>query len=467
MKRIRFIALVLSLFCIIPLVIIPASWGVSISDLALEFTESSLPESRSMMIAYSLLDLYYYFFILSNLFPVLFLSISSSLSISKEKRKTREAKSENNGCYCYSDIFSGSRFPKVSIIIPCYNEALHVSATITSCFRQDYRGEIEIIVVDDGSKDRTWSIGKIFKTNEKGRDIRIFHKQNGGKASALRQGIFKSSGEILLMTDGDSGIDPNAVSSIVDTFRAHPDAGIVGGYVFIKNTHSGYLTKLQQLEYIITQHLIRINQSEDGSVLIAPGPIFGMRADLARTLPPLERTIVEDCDLTMSVLPTAFTTRSTIGAVSHTTAPTTWMAWIRQRKRWIYGQFQAWRENRWHLKRNPWGLYTYFTWVTTTLSSIIFVITLFFTTGLLISGGDYYRFLEFISIRTSLVFLTYLFARTLVLLQYREGRKMLPLLPLKVMYDLVNGFLTAYLYIRYITGRGVKMIWGNRSGVVY
>jgi cellulose synthase/poly-beta-1,6-N-acetylglucosamine synthase-like glycosyltransferase len=327
--------------------------------------------------------------------------------------------------------------------------------------------DIPYFSVDDGSKDMTWSIGKIFSSNENGREVKVFHKKNGGKASTLKYGISRSSGDIILMTDGDSGIHPGAVTSIVDEFRNNPDAGIVGGYVFIRNTHSGYLTKLQQLEYIITQHLIRINQSTDGSVLIAPGPIFGMRGDLARTMSPLDRTIVEDCDLTMSVLPTRYTTRATTNAVAYTNAPTSWSSWFRQRKRWIYGQFQAWRENKWHLKRNPWGLYTFFTWVWTTISASLLIITSAATIALLMGGGDYYQFIEFLSIRSLMVFILYSLSRVLILLQYHESRMIIHYLPLKMVYDLVNGFLTAYLFIRFITGRGVKMEWGNRSGVYH
>lgn len=463
---VRLVSLALAIICLAPVLIIPVNWGVVLSDLSIKSTGSSAPDNDVMVIVYNFINVYYFFFIVSNLLPMIFLTISSSLIVVDQRRRIKELK-KSNGMGYHSGLFEDNVNPKVSIIIPCYNEALHVSSTITSSFRQDYRGEIEIIVVDDGSRDRTWSIGSIFKTNEKGREVKVYHKQNGGKASALRYGITKSTGEILLMTDGDSGIHPNAVSSVVDTFRVHSDAGIVGGYVFIKNTHTGILTKLQQLEYIITQHLIRINQSEDGSVLIAPGPIFGMRSDLARAMPPLERTIVEDCDLTMSVIPTRFSTRSTTKAISYTTAPVTWKRWYIQRTRWIYGQFQAWRENKWHLKRNPWGLYTYFTWVTTTLSSLLLFFSILFTVGLLASGSEYYRFLEFISIRSALVFLVYLSARVMVLLQYEEGRKMLPFLPLKVIYDLINGILTAYLYIRFLTRRGVRMSWGNRSGVVH
>jgi len=465
-KANRLVSLILAIMCIFPAIYIPSNWGLSLSDQKLDLGEPDTPDDETTSMVYHILNGYYIIFIMTSLFPFLYFSFNASLIIASEKYNKKKGKGTFSS-KCKIKKIEGQTNPKVSIIIPCYNESLHVSSTITNCFRQDYRGDLEIIVVDDGSKDSTWSIGKIFQGKEKGRIIKVFHKENGGKSSALKHGISKATGSIILMTDGDSGIHPNAVSSIVNTFREYPDAGIVGGYVFIRNTHTGYLTKLQQLEYIITQHLIRINQSEDGSVLIAPGPIFGMRADLARTLPPLNRTIVEDCDLTMTVLPTKYTTRATTKAMSYTTAPETWSSWMKQRKRWIFGQFQAWRVNKWHLKRNPWGVYTYFTWVWTTISAMILLLTGLTTLVALLSGSHYYQFIEFLSIRSFMVFLLYAVSRVLILLQYKDGRAILHYLPLKIFYDLVNGFLTAYLYIRYISRIGVKVKWGNRTEVVH
>lgn len=466
MRANRIISLVLAIICIVPAIFIPSTWGLSLSDQRVDLGDAEVPQGELMSSVYYLLDGYYVLFIMTSLFPFLFFSFNASILIAMERSrgKNNNGKGRNNEG---SLLFKEEIYPKVSVIIPCYNEAVNISSTVTNCFKQDYRGELEIIIVDDGSRDGTWSIGRIFKSSEKGRQIHIFHKENGGKASALKFGINKARGSIILMTDGDSHIHPNAVSSIVETFRDHPDAGIVGGYVFIRNLHAGYLNKLQQLEYIITQHLIRVNQSEDGSVLIAPGPIFGMRADLARTLPPLDRTVVEDCDLTMTVLPTGYTTRATTKARSYTSAPTTWKAWFRQRRRWIYGQFQAWRENQWHLKRNPWGLYTYFTWVWTTVSVILLLMITATTFLFIAEGSDYYRFIEFVSIRSLIVFILYSLSRVLILAQYREGRAIIHYLPLKIFYDIVNGFLTAYLYIRYISGAGVKLRWGHKSEVVH
>lgn len=461
----RYISLIMAIICIIPAIIIPVTWGIKVPEFELVTDDLSTREGGVTGTYFHLMNGYYILFLFTSLLPFIFFTFSATLAVEKLKNGNRKMKQTFE--LERSSLFDKCDNPKVTIIIPCYNEALTVSSTITSSFRQDYEGDIEIIVVDDGSKDNTWSIGQIFKTASKDRQIKIIHKPNGGKSSALRLGIEKAQGSIILMTDGDSLIDAKAVSSIVDTFRKYPDAGIVGGYVFIKNTHTGYLTRLQQLEYIITQHLIRINQSEDGSVLIAPGPIFGMRTDLARALPPVDRTIVEDCDLTMSVLSTGYTTRATTGGLSYTNAPEIWKDWIKQRKRWIYGQFQAWRMNRWHLKRNPWGLYTYFTWVMTTFSAFIFVLAAVSTLGYTITGSSYYQIIQFLSLRTMVVLLLYGSSRIIVLLQYKEGRRWIHYLPLKIIYDLVNSFLTSYLFIRYLTGFGVKVIWGHRTEVVH
>jgi cellulose synthase/poly-beta-1,6-N-acetylglucosamine synthase-like glycosyltransferase len=435
----------------------------------LEVTGFDRPDDPMEYLTFRVLDIYYLLFILLNVFPFMLLVFWSFGARGEEKKYRKQKKKERSLGKTQgpaSDLFRNEKFPLVSVIIPCYNEARYIGAAVTNAFKQSYPGEIEIIVVDDGSEDNTWSIGKIFQTIKGKRTVKVLHKPNGGKASAISHGINKAKGKFIITTDGDSEMHGDAVRELVETFKRYPDAGIVGGFVSIKNTHKGYLTRLQQLEYFITQHMIRMNQSEDGSVLIAPGPIFGMRADLAKMFPPMDRTIVEDCDLTMSVLPTGYTTRSTTSSVSMTNCPETWEEWFKQRRRWIYGQFQAWRENRWHLISNPWGLYTYFTWVSTSISAIFFILGILLVLSMVSTGRDYYSYLEFISLRTALVFITYFTLRSMIVLSYKETRPLILYLPLKIIYDMINGILTGYLYIRYISGIGVKMVWGNREEVV-
>jgi len=458
-----YISVLIAFAITVPLIVIPAYMGFSIPDRRI-ILEKEVDADTEESALYTILNVYYLFFIIGNVLPFTFLVVRSTFArISSTRHRKMGTESGISGD---SDLFKDGKYPRISIIIPCYNESRNIGQAVSNCFNQTYRGEIEVIVIDDGSRDNTWSVSRIFKGRSDRNMVKIFHKENGGKASALTFGAKHATGPIVVMTDGDSRMDNNAISEIVETFRTYPDAGIVGGFVTIRNTFTGYLTRLQQLEYVITQHVVRISQSDDGSVLIAPGPIFGMRTDLARMFPPLDRTVVEDCDLTMSILSTGYTTRAATGARSYTEAPESWMAWINQRRRWIYGQFQAWRENRWHLKTNPWGLYTYFTWLSTTLSAVIFLASMIVTGLFLIRGGSFYSFMEFVALRTILLILFYFGIRSFIMLQYRETRWLIHYLPLKTLYDIINGFHTAYLYFMYISRKGIKLKWGHRRVVI-
>ena len=425
---------------------------------------------------------FYYFFLLATLSPTIFFIIWSSLV----KWRDKSSKGWLRRLFIHphsnkdtlpigvnremafplvikSNLTKEKAYPDVSLIIPCYNEEQNVAKAIENAFLQDYPGNMEIIVVDDGSRDNTLAISRILSEKTIDRNIITFTKSNGGKASALNHGLQRAKGRIIVTTDGDSHFDRDCVSKIVSEFKKHPKSGIIGGFVLIRNTHDGYLVKLQQMEYILTQHAIRIPQSEMGNVLIEPGPVFGIRADVARRYPCLTRTCCEDVDLTQTVLGSGHSTRTALGAVTLTEAPTNWRAWYNQRKRWIYGQYQSWRENRQFLKRNPWGIYMYFTWLSTFITLCI-LITLLAITFILLPMLYINQYLfVFISIRTILILFIYFISRTLILSQYEEGKSILWYLPFKIIYDMINSLLTAVLYFRFITGLGVKIRWGGRT----
>ena len=255
MKRYRIVSLLAALALLVPLLLVPAYFGFSLSEGTVEFGSYHRPDDPAEFLTFRVLDVYYVLFILLNVFPFMLLVFWSfgARAFDRRRRKWSEKErfvledNERKG----ADLFSGSKLPLVSVIIPCYNEDRYLGAAVTNAYRQSYLGEIEILIVDDGSKDNTWSIGKIFQTKKGKRTVKTFHKPNGGKASAISYGIEKAEGKIIITTDGDSEMHEDAVKEVVDTFKRFPDAGIVGGFVSIKNSHRGYLTKLQQLEYIM------------------------------------------------------------------------------------------------------------------------------------------------------------------------------------------------------------------------
>ncbi len=495
----------MTLIIIVPMFFLPNTIGLYIRD-PKEITQEQSQEliiwkfdQRTFSaIMIFVIEGFYYFFLIATLFPGIFLIIWSTLAkwreghpihgkmslneikkddkiIKKRKKFFSLTRSDRDylpmGLYketefpinLTEDLTKFNDYPDISLIIPCYNEEQNVAQAIENAYLQDYPGKMEIIVVDDGSRDNTRAICEILKENGKDRKIIALHKSNGGKASAINLGLDHAKGKIIITTDGDSHFNRDCVSSIIHEFKRHPKAGIIGGFVLIRNTEKGYLVKLQQMEYILTQHAVRIPQSEMGNVLIEPGPVFGIRADVAKRYPCLTRTCCEDVDLTQTVLGCGYPTRTALGAVSLTNAPTTWRQWYNQRKRWIYGQYQSWRENKHFLKRNLWGLYMYFTWLSSFITLCI-LITLMVVTFILLPMLYFNQYLfVFISVRTVLIVLIYLIVRVIVLYQYKEGKSVILYLPFKVIYDLLNSLLSAVLYFRFVTGLGVKIRWGEKT----
>ena len=121
---------------------------------------------------------------------------------------------------------------------------------------QDYKGAKEIIVVNDGSTDRTAVIASQYPITL------LDLKQNVGKASALNEGIKIAKGDIILFSDGDSNMCIDAVSSIMRCFSAHPDADIVTGQVLINKPEKFSLINCcQKIEYHIEQEIDKYLQS--------------------------------------------------------------------------------------------------------------------------------------------------------------------------------------------------------------
>ncbi len=113
--------------------------------------------------------------------------------------------------------------PLVTALIDTYNHQRFIAAAIESVLAQDFpAGKMEIVVVDDGSTDRTPARVKAF-----GDHVRYIRKRNGGQASALNLGFEESRGEIIVMLDGDDVWLPQKARRVVEEFEKNPAAGMV------------------------------------------------------------------------------------------------------------------------------------------------------------------------------------------------------------------------------------------------
>ena len=151
--------------------------------------------------------------------------------------------------------------PQVSVIIPAWNEEVGVLTTINSIIQNTY-DKIQIVIVNDGSTDKTDSVIKNFlrkyrSSPTKGKTITYISQSNGGKGSALNTGVRHSKGQIVLTVDADSALQKDAITSLVKYFH-DPEIDAVVGNVKIGN-NKGVVGMIQKLEYIFGFYFKRVH----------------------------------------------------------------------------------------------------------------------------------------------------------------------------------------------------------------
>jgi poly-beta-1,6 N-acetyl-D-glucosamine synthase len=226
--------------------------------------------------------------------------------------------------------------PKISIIVPAYNEEKTITSTIQSLQKLDYPN-YEIIVVDDGSTDQTYQ--KAIQTQNS--QTKIIHQQNKGKPNALNTGITQSSGDIILTVDADTTLHKDALTKIANHFTSNPKIGAIAGNVKIKREHS-IINTLQSAEYATGINLVRKAQSVLGCVLVVPGPIAAIKKEaIQKTGGFSEETFAEDFDITLAILKAGYRIEYEEESIAYTDAPKNIEDLIKQRRRWYRGMIQV------------------------------------------------------------------------------------------------------------------------------
>jgi len=237
--------------------------------------------------------------------------------------------------------------PKVSIIVPAYNEEINVVKTIENLLLQDYP-DFDIVFVDDGSKDNTFKMVQDAFDNIK--TVKIHTKPNGGKASALNHGIELTENEYVICIDADTQLKTNAVSELMKRFRIqlknNQEVGAVAGNVKVGNENT-MLTKWQSIEYTTAQNFDRRAFDLINGITVVPGAIGGFRKEAIEKAGGFTTdTLAEDCDLTIRILRNNYHIVNCIEAVAITEAPESLKEFMKQRFRWSYGIMQAFWKNR-------------------------------------------------------------------------------------------------------------------------
>ena len=234
-------------------------------------------------------------------------------------------------------------YPAVSVILPAYNEEAVIERSVAAITEAVYPAEkLEVIVVDDGSTDGT---RRKLRRFEAANGIRVVHKENGGKYSALNYGMLYADGDVIVTVDADSVIERTALLKLVGALQANPDAGAVAGNVKVSNP-DGLLGRIQSLEYVVGINVFRRAFDVFGTVSVVPGALGAYRRDvLERTGLYDPDTVTEDFDTTVKVLKQGMAVRAS-SARTYTQVPGTWTDLYRQRLRWYRGNFATLLKHR-------------------------------------------------------------------------------------------------------------------------
>lgn len=232
--------------------------------------------------------------------------------------------------------FNSNFKPKVSVIIPSFNEEKVIAGTIKSILAQSYEN-FELIIVNDGSTDKTENKILRFVKEEK---VRYYSQANKGKFEALNFGISKSEGQIIVTIDADTQIQTGALHNFARHFK-NKKIGAVAGNVKVGNKNN-LLTILQDLDYRMAINLERRAFDILDSIFVVPGAVSAWRKSAILEVGGFSSsTLTEDAELGMRLKKAYYKIVYEPQAIGLTEAPQSLNGFLKQRFRWTFGTFQT------------------------------------------------------------------------------------------------------------------------------
>jgi peptidoglycan-N-acetylglucosamine deacetylase len=225
----------------------------------------------------------------------------------------------------------------VSVIIPAFNEAKVIAASIRKILSSDHRN-ISVIVIDDGSSDGTSDVVRSsFADTPR---VKLITTPNGGKARAINLGLAEADGDIVVVLDADTQFEPRTISRLVRWF-ADEQVGAVAGNAKVGN-RLNMLTRWQALEYVTAQNLERRALATLNCITVVPGAVGAWRREAVEKLGGFPaNTLAEDQDLTIMVQRAGYKVLFDQDAIAWTEAPDTISGLAKQRFRWSFGTLQC------------------------------------------------------------------------------------------------------------------------------
>ncbi|MEK6882151.1 MAG: glycosyltransferase [Nanoarchaeota archaeon] len=225
----------------------------------------------------------------------------------------------------------------LSVLIPAYNEEDSIRGTVESVLNSDYKDIIEIIIINDGSNDKTLKIAK--ELEKRYRKVRVLDKKNSGKADSLNQAIKIAKGELIAVVDADSYPEKHSISSMVGFFH-EKNVGAVTTRVLVKNKDS-FIRVLQGVEYKLIAFTRKLLGFLD-AIYVTPGPLALYKKSALEHIDGFDtKNMTEDIEATWHLVSEGYKIRMSFASRVFTVAPNTFKKWFKQRIRWNIGGIQT------------------------------------------------------------------------------------------------------------------------------
>lgn len=236
------------------------------------------------------------------------------------------------------------RYPPISILIAAYNEEATIARTVMNVMEAGYPGEMEAVVIDDGSADATLVRARVLCAQYPG--LRVIAAAHGGKANALNVGLDAAAHELIVSIDADTSLYGNALTVIVERFLSDPPGTVaVAGTVLVGNSRDGLLAKVQEWDYFHGIAAVKRIQSLYQGTLVAQGAFSLYTKAALREVGGWPETVGEDIVMTWALLKRGHRVGYAEDAIAFTNVPTDYGAFFKQRRRWARGLIEAFRRH--------------------------------------------------------------------------------------------------------------------------
>ncbi len=234
--------------------------------------------------------------------------------------------------------------PLITVIVPAYNEGQQVAEALASVLASDYPADrLQIIAIDDGSRDDTWYWMQRVRSEAPERIMLVQQPKNMGKRHALYEGFKRGAGKLFVTIDSDSMVLADTIRNLVSPLVRDKKVGAVAGNVRVLNRKGGIIPRMMEVSFTFSFDFIRASQSRINTVICTPGALSAYRDNAV--LPVLEEwlgqtfmgrpaNIGEDRAMTNLILASGQHVLFQRNALVYTEVPTTYQNLCKMLLRW-------------------------------------------------------------------------------------------------------------------------------------